>query len=120
MAYFYPEPSHTFSEYLLLPNLTEKHHVPENVSLKTPLVKFREGEEPPLHLNIPLTSAIMQAVSDHNMAIALARCGGLSFIYASQPIEQQAWMVREVKKIQGRLRGKRLEGHSRYHPGRGA
>ncbi len=99
MAYFYPEPSHTFSEYLLLPNLTEKHHVPENVSLKTPLVKFREGEEPPLYLNIPLTSAIMQAVSDHNMAIALARCGGLSFIYASQPIEQQAWMVREVKKF---------------------
>lgn len=99
MARYY-EASHTFSEYLLLPNLTEKHHVPERVSLKTPLVKYRKGqEEPPLMLNIPLTSAIMQAVSDHRMAIALARCGGLSFIYVSQPIEQQAAMVREVKKF---------------------
>jgi len=99
MARYY-EASHTFSEYLLIPNLTEKHHVPRNVSLKTPLVKFRKGQElPPLELNIPFVSAIMQAVSDHRMAIALARCGGLSFIYASQPIEQQANMVREVKRF---------------------
>ena len=100
MAHFYPEPAHTFSEYLLIPSLTEKRHLPEKVSLKSPLAKFRKGEEhPPLQLNIPFTSAIMQAVSDHNMAIALARCGGLSFIYVSQPIEQQAEMVREVKKF---------------------
>ncbi len=99
MARYY-EASHTFSEYLLIPNLTEKRHVPRNVSLKTPLVKFRkEQEPPPLELNIPFASAIMQAVSDHRMAIALARCGGLSFIYASQPIEQQANMVREVKRF---------------------
>ena len=91
--------AHTFSEYLLIPSLTEKHHIPENVSLGTPLVKYRKGEEQPaLKLNIPFTSAIMQAVSDHNMATALARSGGLSFIYASQPVEQQAWMVREVKR----------------------
>ncbi len=99
MAHRYREPAHTFSEYLLIPNLTEKHHIPENVSLKTPLSKFKKGEQPALELNIPFTSAIMQAVSDHNMAIELARCGGLSFIYASQPIEQQTRMVREVKRF---------------------
>jgi IMP dehydrogenase len=97
MAYFYDKPAHTFTEYLLIPNLTEKHHIPENVSLKTPLVRFERGEQPALELNIPFASAIMQSVSDHNMAIALARGGGISFIYASQPIEQQAEMVREVK-----------------------
>jgi IMP dehydrogenase len=91
--------SHTFSEYLLIPGLTEKRHTPENVSLRTPLVKHRRGEQPPLALNTPFTSAIMQAVSDHNLAIGLARCGGLSFIYVSQPIEQQAEMVRAVKRF---------------------
>ena len=95
----YYQASHTFSEYLLIPNLTEKRHIPENASLKTPLTKFSTGEHPALELNIPFTSAIMQAVSDHTMAIALARCGGLSFIYVSQPIEQQAKMVEEVKKF---------------------
>ncbi len=98
MAYFYNEPSRTFSEYLLIPNLTTKDCTPENVSLKTPVVKFRKGEKSPLEINIPMVSAIMQAVSDSGMAIALARCGGLSFIYASQPIESQAEMVKKVKK----------------------
>ena len=96
MAKYY-EASHTFAEYLLLPSLTETHHIPENVSLKAPLVKHRQEEHPLLELNIPFASAIMQAVSDDRLAIALARCGGISFIYASQPIEQQAAMVREVK-----------------------
>lgn len=98
MAYFYNEPSRTFSEYLLVPNLTRKDCTPNNVSLKTPVVKFQRGEQCPLELNIPVVSAIMQAVSDDNMAIALARCGGLSFIYGSQPIEEQAEMVLKVKK----------------------
>jgi len=98
MATYY-EASHTFGEYLLLPGLTEKHHVPENVDLTTSLVKFEKGERPALELKIPLVSAVMQAVSNHTLAIALARCGGLSFIYVSQPIEQQAAMVREVKKF---------------------
>ena len=91
--------SHTFSEYLLIPGLTEKRHTPENVSLRTPLTRHRVGEHPALALNTPFTSAVMQAVSDHNLAIALARCGGLSFIYVSQPIEQQAEMVRAVKRF---------------------
>lgn len=98
MAYFYKKPSRTFSEYLLLPNLTTKECTPANISLKTPVVKFKKGESPSLSINIPLVSAIMQAVSDSNMAIELARCGGLSFIFVSQPIDQQAEMVRKVKK----------------------
>ncbi len=98
MALFYNEPSHTFSEYLLLPNLTTKVCTPQNINLKTPIVKFGKGERASMHINIPLVSAVMQAVSDSGMAIELARCGGLSFIFVSQPIDQQADMVRKVKK----------------------
>lgn len=97
MATYYTEPSRTFSEYLLIPNLTTKDCTPANVTLKTPLVKFKRGEKPPISLNIPFSSAVMQAVSDHRMAVALARCGGISFIYGSQTIEEEAEMVRKVK-----------------------
>jgi IMP dehydrogenase len=97
VAFYYNEPSRTFSEYLLLPNLTTKDCTPDQVSLRTPIVRFKAGEDSALYLNIPLASAIMQAVSDHRMAIELARCGGISFIYASQPIEDQVEMVRKVK-----------------------
>lgn len=97
MAYYYTEPSRTFSEFLLVPNLTTKKHMPSNVDLKTPLVKFKKGEQPDILLNIPFSSAVMQSVSDNNMAVALARCGGISFIFGSQPIEEQAEMVRKVK-----------------------
>lgn len=98
MAYFYTEPSHTFSEYLLIPTYSSENCVPSNVSLRTPLCKFRRGEEAALSINIPLISASMQSVSDDNMAIALAREGGISFIYCSQPIEKQAEMVERVKR----------------------
>lgn len=98
MAYYYNEPSRTFSEYLLIPNLTSKECTPQNISLKTPVAKFNKGEKSQLNINIPLVSAIMQAVSDDGMAIELARCGGLSFIFVSQPVNQQADMVRKVKK----------------------
>ena len=98
MAYIYPEPSHTFSEYLLIPGYTSEDCIPDRVSLKTPLVKFRKGEEEcPISLNIPMTSAIMQSVSNDTLAIALAKEGGLSFIFGSQSIESQAEMVRRVK-----------------------
>lgn len=90
--------SRTFNEYLLLPNLTTENCVPTNVSLRTPLTKFKKGEEPELSLNIPFVSAIMQAVSGEKMAIALAREGGCSFIYGSQSIEDEARMVRNVKR----------------------
>lgn len=99
MAFIYDEPSYTFSEYLLLPGLTKKECTPDKVSLRTPLVRYRKGEEEsPLSINIPLVSAVMQAVSDDKMAIALAKCGGLSFVYVSQPIDQQAEMINKVKK----------------------
>jgi len=98
MAYYYSEPSHTFSEYLLVPGYTSEDCIPDNVSLKTPLVRYRKGqEECPISLNIPLVSAIMQSVSDDTLAIALAKEGGLSFIYGSQSIEAEAAMVRRVK-----------------------
>ena len=97
MAHYYNEPSHTFGEYLLVPGYTSKECIPANVSLKTPLVKLKKGEEAPISLNIPLVSAIMQSVSDDKMAIALAREGGLSFIYGSQSVEDEAAMVARVK-----------------------
>ena len=98
MAYYYPEPSHTFSEYLLIPGYTSEDCIPDRVSLKTPLVKYRKGvEEPALSLNVPLTSAVMQSVSNDTLAIALAKEGGISFIFGSQSIESQAAMVAKVK-----------------------
>jgi len=97
MAYYYSEPSHTFSEYLLVPGYTSEDCIPTNVSLRTPLVKFKKGEESAINLNIPLVSAIMQSVSDDHMAISLAKEGGLSFIYGSQSIEDEAAMVARVK-----------------------
>lgn len=97
MATFIEEPSHTFGEYLLIPGYSSAQCIPANVNLKTPLVKFKKGEEPALTLNIPMVSAIMQSVSDDNMAVALAKEGGLSFIFGSQSIEDQARMVARVK-----------------------
>ena len=98
MAYYYPEPSHTFSEYLLVPGYTSEDCIPDRVSLRTPLVKYRKGfEEPAISLNVPLTSAVMQSVSNDTLAIALAKEGGISFIYGSQSIESQAAMVAKVK-----------------------
>ena len=97
MAIYVDEPSHTFGEYLLIPGYSSTECIPTNVNLKTPLVKFKKGETPAISLNIPMTSAIMQSVSDHNMGVALAKEGGLSFIYGSQSIQKQAQMITKVK-----------------------
>ncbi|MBQ8621091.1 MAG: IMP dehydrogenase [Oscillospiraceae bacterium] len=98
MAFIYSEPSHTFSEYLLIPGYTSEECIPDKVSLRTPLTKYRKGvEEPAISLNVPLVSAIMQSVSNDTLAIALAKEGGISFIYGSQSIESQAAMVSKVK-----------------------
>lgn len=97
MATVLKEPSRTFNEYLLIPGYSGMEARPENVSLKTPVVRYRKGEEPALSMNIPLTSAVMQAVSDNNMAVALAKEGGISFIFGSQSIASQAEMVRKAK-----------------------
>lgn len=97
MAYFYEEPSHTFSEYLLIPGYSSAECIPANVTLRTPVVRFKKGEKSAIEMNIPLVSAVMQAVSDNKMAIALAKEGGIAFIYGSQTIERQAEMVRHAK-----------------------
>ena len=97
MAKYYSEPSHTFSEYLLVPGFTSAENIPANVTLKTPLVKFKKGEESQIHLNIPMVSAIMQSVSGPDLGIALAKEGGMSFIFGAQSIESQAAMVAKVK-----------------------
>ncbi len=97
MAFYFNEVSHTFNEYLLVPGYSSSECVPANVSLKTPLVKFKKGEEPAISMNIPMTSAIMQSVSGERLAVALAREGGVSFIYGSQSIEDEAAMVARAK-----------------------
>jgi len=97
MAIFINEPSHTFNEYLLIPGYSSSECIPSNVSLKTPLVKFKKGEEPAITMNIPMVSAIMQSVSGDRLAIALAVEGGVSFIYGSQSVEDEAAMVKRAK-----------------------
>lgn len=97
MAKIYEEPSRTFSEYLLIPGYTDEKCIPANVNLSTPLVKYKKGSKPEYSLNIPLVSAIMQSVSNDTLAIALAKEGGISFIYGSQSIENEAAMIRRVK-----------------------
>ncbi len=97
MAFYFEEVSHTFNEYLLVPGYSSEHCIPANVSLKTPLVKFKKGEEPAITMNIPLTSAIMQSVSGERLAVALAKEGGVSFIFGSQTIEEEAAMVARAK-----------------------
>lgn len=97
MAKFINEPSHTFNEYLLIPGYSSEECIPSKVSLKTPLVKYKKGEEPAISLNIPMVSAIMQSVSGDRLAVALATEGGVSFIYGSQTIEEEAAMVKRAK-----------------------
>lgn len=97
MATFFDEPSHTFNEYLLVPGYSDSTCIPANVSLKTPLVKFKKGEQPAIEMNIPMVSAIMQSVSGDRLAVALAREGGVAFIYGSQSIEDEAAMVARAK-----------------------
>ena len=100
MATFIQEPAHTFNEYLLIPGYSSAQCIPANVSLKTPLVKFRKGaEECPITMNIPLVSAIMQSVSGDRLAVALAQEGGVSFIYGSQSVQDEAAMVRRAKSF---------------------
>ncbi len=97
MAKFINEPSHTFNEYLLIPGYSSSECIPANVSLKTPLTKFKKGEKPAIEMNIPMVSAIMQSVSGDRLAVALATEGGVSFIYGSQSVEDEAAMVKRAK-----------------------
>lgn len=97
MATYINEPSHTFNEYLLIPGYSSSECTPDKVSLKTPLTKFRKGEKPAIEMSIPMVSAIMQSVSGPKLAVALAKSGGVSFIYGSQSVEDEAAMVAKVK-----------------------
>jgi len=98
MAYYYTEPSRIFGEYLLVPGYSSAQCIPTEVNLRTPLVKYKKGqEECPFTMNIPMVSAIMQSVSGPELAVALAREGGVSFIYGSQSADQEAAMIRKVK-----------------------
>ena len=97
MATYINEPSHTFNEYLLIPGYSSSECIPANVSLKTPLVKYKKGEKPAIELNIPMVSAIMQSVSGDRLAVALAKSGGVSFIYGSQSVKDEAAMVARAK-----------------------
>jgi IMP dehydrogenase len=97
MATFFEGVSHTFSEYLLVPGYSSAENIPDNVSLRTPLVRFKKGEESALYLNIPMVSAIMQSVSGPRLADRPGQEGGCSFIYGSQTPEDEAAMIREVK-----------------------
>lgn len=97
MANYFDEPSRTFSEYLLIPGYSSTECTLDNVSLRTPVTKYKKGEEPTITMNIPMVSAIMQSVSDDRMAVALAKEGGISFIFASQTIESEVAMVARVK-----------------------
>lgn len=97
MAVYYDETSYTFNEFLLVPNLTKKSNTPDKVSLVSSLVRYKKNEESPLKLNIPIVSSVMQSVSNDVLAVALARNGGLSFIFHSQSIEKQVQMIRNVK-----------------------
>ena len=97
MATFINEPSHTFNEYLLIPGYSSSECIPANVSLKTPLVRYKKGEQSAITMNIPMVSAIMQSVSGEKLAVALATEGGVAFIYGSQTIEDEAAMVKRAK-----------------------
>lgn len=97
MAHYYDQPSHTFSEYLLVPGYSSSQCIPAQVSLKTPVTRFKKGETPAITMNVPMVSAIMQSVSDDKMAVALAIEGGISFVFGSQSIARQAEMIRKVK-----------------------
>jgi IMP dehydrogenase len=111
MAFIYDEPSRTFGEFLLVPNLTTKDCVPAQVDLAAPVVRFKADPQAgtphpklsPLTINVPIVSALMQSVSGAELAIALARCGGLSFVFGSQSIEDEAAMVRQVKTYKAGL-----------------
>lgn len=90
-------PSTIFDEHLLVPRLTTENCIPSNIIIKTQLTRSSSGTTG-MTLNIPIVSSIMQSVSDDKLSIALAKAGGLSFIYCSQSIEDQVKMIERVKK----------------------
>lgn len=79
----------TFDDVLLIP--AESHVLPNDVDMSVQLAKN-------IKLNIPLMSASMDTVTDSNMAIAMARQGGLGVVHKNMTVAQQADEVRKVKR----------------------
>ena len=79
----------TFDDVLLVPSYSEV--IPNEVDLSTELTKT-------IRLNIPLMSAGMDTVTEHRMAIAMARQGGIGIIHKNMSIEEQAEEVDRVKR----------------------
>ncbi|MDY3362460.1 IMP dehydrogenase [Riemerella anatipestifer] len=79
----------TFDDVLLVPSFSEV--LPNQVSLKSRLTDK-------ITLNVPIVSAAMDTVTESDLAIALARVGGLGFIHKNMPIEEQAAQVNKVKR----------------------
>lgn len=79
----------TFDDVLLVPAFSEV--LPNQVSLKSRLTDN-------ITLNVPIVSAAMDTVTEADLAIALARVGGLGFIHKNMPIEEQAAQVNKVKR----------------------
>lgn len=98
MAKVLDDISRTFHEFLLVPGLTKKEHIPKNVSLKAPIQRYTKKSGPKISLNTPFVSAAMQSVTGPELSIALSRKGGAGFIFCSQSIEEQTSMVRRVKE----------------------
>jgi IMP dehydrogenase len=79
----------TFDDVLLIPSYSEV--LPNQVSLKS-----RISDK--ITLNVPIVSAAMDTVTEADLAIALARVGGLGFIHKNMPISEQAAQVNRVKR----------------------
>ena len=89
-------PARSLREFRLFPGKTTNKSAVSNISLKTKLCSLPEGGY--IRLNMPLMSAAMQAVSGVKLTIALAEHGGIATIPCSIPIEEQAKMIRKIKK----------------------
>ena len=97
MAFYYDEPAHTFSEYLLVPGYSSSECVPANVDLRTPLVKFKKGEEPAITMNIPLVSAIMQSVSDDKWQLPSPKKAAFPLFTVPSPLKTKLQWLKELK-----------------------
>src|SRR5260370_38682271 len=89
MGTFLPGAALTFDDVLLVPRHSTVH--PRNVD---PRSRFTRG----IPLNIPLVSAAMDTVTESEMAIAIAREGGIGVIHKNMPIDRQAAEVDRVKR----------------------
>lgn len=91
------ETSRTFAEYRFIPRLTTEGLKKEKINLATTITKDTTDRKG-IRLELPVISAAMQAVTGREMAIALAQQGGLGVLYRSQTIEDEARMIRSVKR----------------------